>query len=279
MNQHRPEFSIDAHVASALIRDAEIRRRLHAAVSPSGLRYVITDMLARELAPLAPEPEAPPPGFVRYADIQGFWFSLGFGSFLRTPLQLQQFEVAQRRAAIGDERFLSIVETALTHSNAHDERLLESVSERDRVAKAENEKLASDVKNWMHNLLDNRARSAKKMLDNFDTLRNASFTQVLTENHVTLGLSANPSNWPSIQQVPILFRFCSYLTGTMIIRFRENRRVSGSDMGDATHYALAGYVDLYVSDDKLFNDIYELIPGDKPFSLMTSMDFCSEFLP
>ena len=98
------------------------------------------------------------------------------------------------------------------------------------------------------------------------------------DKHAVFEIAADPSTWPVVEQVPILHRFCAYLAATHIIRVGDNRRVAGSDMGDAGHYALAGYVDVFVSDDRLFKAIYELIPDAKPFRLMSSKEFCEAYL-
>ena len=120
-------FGVDAHVASAFAIDADLRRRLFAAKDDGRAQFVITDVLARELAPLAAR------DFERYCNICHFWYALAFPYFLRTPIELQVIEVAFRRAAIVRERFIPMAAVVATYQNAMNREFLREFAATDWI--------------------------------------------------------------------------------------------------------------------------------------------------
>lgn len=278
------EFSIDTHVATALFEDRqtgltrrerhEVREQLRRLVKQGSLKFVISDFLARELAPIVRD------NVELYARTINYWYILAGRRFLMTGPGLLKFEVANQRKAVGDERFITEDHWQEVMSNAVDPWVLYSVSQRDHDSGAMDKDSMQKMKEWMRNEVfgtKQAAGKARELIDkHFERAVQHCCLEIMHTDHENLWLPTDPKTWPDPNTIPTLRQVASYMVALWSIIVGENRKTQSSHQGDAAHYAVATVVDVFVSDDAVFNEVYERIPS-KPFRLLTFPDFLDEF--
>jgi hypothetical protein len=92
-----------------------------------------------------------------------------------------------------------------------------------------------------------------------------------------LNLPGDRMLWPRPVEVPSAWHAKAYQMARIALTVGENRRIQGSDLWDAIHYADAIYADVMVTDDGPFVETCNAIPA-KPFAIESFRAFAEQRL-
>lgn len=248
-------------------RLAAVRRALARECEGGRIRVIVSTSLVEELTGIGAIDPA------RYVRTTKFVLDLAGPSFLLPHNERVKAEVANAGRLVGRAAFLQA-----RRRNEFRSHVMGGVFSQE-VADAVRQQVASYERDMQERRDSIRDKLGSTWSSNTARWWDAALPQIddwtldyMRASKTILCLPDDETIWPPPRQLPTAWHAHAYFMARIALNVGQNRRVSGSDLYDQSHYANAAYADLMITDDRAFVETYQAIP-DRPFALESFREF------